>query len=342
MTAILRKALFLIVCLTAMLCLVQCSQVRNVSVRSVEYVPAPPDYKDSAQWYISYRNADADIFYIISTEVGDYYLPNGQMCHFSDTRNDSIRPYLQGEMSGVDVLLSGELNYFSPYYRQCTMQTFTSDSLTAERMPLAMSDVRRAFRHYLDHLNGGRPFILAGFSQGAMHMLQLMKEMDQSVYERMIAAYCIGFVVTPADLLASQNIRPATGADDTGVTICYNSVRDAQTVNLFAGKGRSAFAINPVNWKTDETPATWQTEPTPWKPIAQQTKDTLTVHLDSVTNLLFVDGYSATDYMIPIIGKEGNYHSREIWLYREKLRQNIALRTERFQSNFKRGSNAPQ
>ena len=342
MTAILRKTLILIVALTAMLCLVQCAQVRTVSVSPVGYVPASPDYKDSAQWYINYRNADADIFYIISTEVGDYFLPDGQMCHFYDTRNDSIRPYLQGEMSGVDALLSGELNYYSPYYRQCTMQTFTSDSLAAERMPLAMSDVRRAFRYYLEHLNGGRPFVLAGFSQGAMHMLQLMKEMDQSVYERMIAAYCIGFVVTPEDMRASRNIRPATGADDTGVTICYNSVRDAQAVNLFASKGRSVFAINPVNWQTDETPATWQTEPTPWKPIAQQTKDTLTVHLDSATNLIFVDGYSATDYMIPIIGKEGNYHSREIWLYREKLRQNIAQRTERFLSNFKRGSNASQ
>ena len=38
----------------------------------------------------------------------------------------------------------------------------------------------------------------------------------------------------------------------------------------------------------------------------------------------------ATDYIIPLIGKEGCYHSREIWLYRDQLRDNIALRTARY------------
>ena len=37
-------------------------------------------------------------------------------------------------------------------------------------------------------------------------------------------------------------------------------------------------------------------------------------------------GYTATDYMLPLIGKEGNYHSREIWLYQQQLCANMQLR----------------
>ena len=147
-------------------------------------IPAAPDYQDSTQWYVTNRQAAADVFYIISTETGDYRLPNGEMCHWADTYSDSLRAPLYAEMLGVDTLISGRLNFFSPYYRQCSLQSFQSDSLTAERMPLATDDVRRAFKHYLKHQNGGRPFILAGFSQGAHIMLELLKEMDDHTYQK--------------------------------------------------------------------------------------------------------------------------------------------------------------
>ena len=95
------------------------------------------------------------------------------------------------------------------------------------------------------------------------------------------------------------------------------------------GKG-NAFAINPVNWHTDATPASLVTVPSPLLPPAGQSLDSLSVHLDPATRLLLVDGVTGTDYVLPLIGKEGCYHSREIWFYRNQLRDNIALRTARF------------
>jgi hypothetical protein len=80
-------------------------------------------------------------------------------------------------------------------------------------------------------------------------------------------------------------------------------------------------AINPVNWRTDATPATL---------ISPISPDTVTVTLDTNTLLLTVEGYSHKDYIIPIIGRDGNYHSLEISLYRDCLRRNVALRAERF------------
>lgn len=305
------------------LLLASCRQQR--ATVALEATPTQPNYAEESQWYISDRQAPVDIFYIISTETGDYTC-NGVSCHYADTYNDSIRQPLLGEMVGVDSLFSGKLNFFSPYYRQCSLQSFTSDSLTQARTPLPMSDVSNAFDYYLKHLNGGRPFILAGFSQGAMAVVNLLKGMDSATYSRLVAAYVIGWRVTTDDLAQSHYILPAQDSADLGVTICYNSVRDA-SCTLWP---RSAIAINPVNWRTDSQEATLITEPTPLQPVAAQQKDTLTVHLDTASNLLFVSGYSATDYVLPLIGKEGNYHSREIWLYRDQLRENIQQRVSAF------------
>lgn len=290
------------------------------------YIPAEPNYDEASQWYITDRQGEADIFYVISTETGDYTAADGSLCHYADTYADSLRLPLLSEMEGVDTLLSGRLNFYAPYYRQCSLQSFESDSLARQRLPLALGDVRRAFAHYLKHQNQGRPFVLAGFSQGALIALELMREMDDSTYARMVAAYIIGTNISQAMLDSVPRIRPAQRADDTGVTICYNSVRDA-SCTLWP---RSAVAINPVNWRTDSQEATLITEPTPLQPVATQQKDTLAVHLDTASNLLFVSGYSATDYVLPLIGKEGNYHSREIWLYRDQLRENIQQRVNAF------------
>ena len=289
-------------------------------------IPAEPNYEESSQWYITDRQGDADIFYIISTETGDYPSADGSMCHYADTYADSLRLPMLSEMEGVDTLLSGKLNFYTPYYRQCSLQSFMSDSLASKRMQLPIADVRRSFAYYLKQMNQGRPFILCGFSQGALIALELMREMDDETYRRMVAAYIIGSSISQEMLNDNPRIRPAQQADDTGVTICYNSVHDASC----ALWPRSAVAINPVNWRTDDTEATLMTEPTPLLPVDQQKKDTLKVHLDTASNLLFVSGYTATDYVLPLIGCEGNYHSREIWLYRDQLRENMQQRVSAF------------
>lgn len=47
--------------------------------------------------------------------------------------------------------------------------------------------------------------------------------------------------------------------------------------------------------------------------------------------LLIVEGFTAQDYVLPLLRVEGNYHTREIWLYRDQLRENMALRVSRME-----------
>ena len=309
-----------------------CWSCKSVKKTSTTVVPEAPVYSDTSQWYIVDRQAPVDLFYIVSTETGDYTI-NGLPCHFADTYNDSIRQFLEGEMVGVDKILThpappqpsspegrGNLNFFSPYYRQCTLQSFTSEETMQSRLPLALDDVRKAFAYYLAHFNNNRPFIMAGFSQGAIAVIDLLKQMDSATYSRMVAAYVIGWRITDDDLSQTNHIRPAKDSTDLGVTVCYNSVRDNSCAIPMLSEG-NRMAINPVNWHTDATPATL---------VSPISSDTVTVTLDTSTLLLNVDGYSRTDYVLPLIGREGNYHSLEISLYRHCLRHNVALRAGRF------------
>ena len=55
------------------------------------YIPAEPDYGEASQWYITDRQAEADVFYVISTETGDYPSADGSTCHYADTYADSLR-----------------------------------------------------------------------------------------------------------------------------------------------------------------------------------------------------------------------------------------------------------
>ena len=325
-----KKGIFELFFCCAVLCLFTLCNSKGRQEKSDDgIIPAEPRYSETNQWYITDRQYPADIFYIISTEIGDTMMPDSSVYHLADTYADWARVPMYSEMLGVDTLLSGPLNFYSPYYRQCSLNSFMDDSALEDRFAIAVQDVKNAFQYYLKNMNYGRPFVLVGFSQGAMIMKELLKEMDNVTYHQMIAAYAIGTNITNEELEQCQKIIPASGATDTGVTICYNSVRDVNAVVHGLGDNNKV-AINPVSWKVDEEPAVLITEPSPLLPIDKQKKDTMTVRLDLASNLLLVDGYSATDYILPLIGNEGNYHSREIWLYRDYLRENIGIRTALF------------
>ena len=283
-------------------------------------IPPKPHYDDSSQWYIRDRGCDADLFYIISTETGDH-LRGGDTCHFADTRDDYLRGRMEHEMYAVDSFYSGKLNYYSPYYRQVSMQSWATENMAMVRIPLAIADVVRSWDYYLEHYNQGRPFILAGFSQGAHAMTDILKRMPDSIASRMVAAYAIGYKVTQKDIDECRHIRPTQGATDTGVTICFNSVRSPEC-EIPIVSGGNMISINPVNWRTD-------TVSTPFILYGRKKNDTLTVRCDPARRLLIVDGYQERAVM-SVIGRPGNYHNMELKFYYPYIRQNMADRVAAF------------
>ncbi len=116
-----------------------------------------------------------------------------------------------------------------------------------------LPSVSEAFLYYLEELNEGRPFILAGHSQGSHALLLLMEELfsDPELQKNLVAAYLPGYSVTEQDLIDYPHLRFAAGEDDTGVIISWNTegeyVQGNNPVVL-----SDALVINPLNWKTDD------------------------------------------------------------------------------------------
>ena len=287
-------------------------------------LPPEPDYTDSTQWFIINRGGEADLFYIISTETDDHMMGD-DTCHLADTYDETLRKNMLKEMVAVDSLYSGKLNYFSPYYRQVSMHSWATPDKAFVRLSVALDDVMRSWDYYLKHLNQGRPFIIAGFSQGAAATLDILKGMPDSVFSRLVAAYLIGYKVTQADVDTSKNIKLAQGATDTGVLICFNSIRSPESI-LYISENNVA-CINPVNWHTDSVK-------TPFVLYGRRGNDTLSVWCDTVSHHLIVDGYTK-HRPIPLFGKPGNYHNMELKFYYPYIRQNMADRVAAFMKKKK-------
>ena len=281
-----------------------------------DIMPPAPDYDDASQWYIHNQNGVADIFYVISTETGDH-MEGSDTCHFANTSHPRQRKQMHVEMAAVDSFYTGRLNYYSPYYRQVSMHSLATPKLFPARMARAIEDVKQSWQYYLTHFNQGRPFVLAGYSQGGAAVIALLKEMPDSIAQRMVASFIIGYKVSKEDLDDIKNIRPAKGATDLGVTVCFNSVASPDG-ELEIVSGGNQLCINPLNWRTDTVSASFVYDMPP-------VKDTLTVACDPEHHLLTVKGFKKQD-ILPVIGIPGNYHNYELRFYHPFIRQNIADR----------------
>ena len=294
-----------------------------LSCRERTFIPPAPDYSDPVMWYTRMQDTTstgADIFYVVSTWEADWKDAEGRLCHYADVWKREHRDRMAIEISKVAGYMGPGNNFYSPYYRHMAIDTWVTgdEDLIHERTRLSMDDVKTAFDEFLRVRGPGRPFVIAGFSQGGLAVVELLKHMDDDTYRDLVAAYVLGYKVTPADTLATRHIRAAQGADDLGVTICYNTVKDVKYIQPVVS-GDCVMCINPVNWRTDATPAVLH--------------DTITVSVSPEHHVLVVEGYDGAEYK-PIRGvlNVGDIHSCEPWLYSDQLAGNFALRIKEWRN----------
>ncbi len=312
----------LIICLWLPLLIGACHEDGEPAVAERVYVPVEPDYTDPMMWHVIKNDAEgtgADVFYIPSTWEFDWTTPDGAICHYADPSRADHRADMSIEIEGVAEYMADGNDFYSPFYRHITLDswaTLNEDTISRRYHDVAFQDVKAAFDLYMREHNKGRPFILAGFSQGGKSVVELLKTLDEDTRKRMVAAYVMGYKVTPDDVAAYPFIKAATDSIDTGSVICYNSVSDVKYTKPVVA-APNLMCINPVNWKTDATPAVLD--------------DTITVTLDPHAKVLVVEGYdgSALPNILDILNT-GDYHGAEPWLYSECLRKNFRQRINAF------------
>ncbi len=264
--------------LTASVVLASCTT--HSSSKNLQTSP----WNNASSWYqseIPYDSSKIDVFYMVSTNVISAVDNCGNTVWQSQlTEND--RTVILKEMKYFEKnIFYDNFNFSSPIYRQYTFNSIiclSADSFELVHQKVA-SEVCEAFDYFMENINHGRPFILAGFSQGAMLTLDILKHMTDEQYARMIATYAIGYRLTAEDL-KHPHIKAAQNETDRGVVISFNSTQSIEAAWDVVSKDAAA-CINPINWRTDTTAAYFSYKGTHNKVHIDKTHNTLIVRTDN-------------------------------------------------------------
>ena len=221
------------------------------------------DYSQKTSWYqIPDITKDVDTFYIYATEYIMTSFDEGAP-DYATIDNAEMLLGVKIECRDHASAFADSTNVFVPYYRQSGLR-FAGEihkktgDVDAALSGMPYGDITAALDYYFENCNGGRPFILAGHSQGSSMALLLLRTYFKDhpeYYERMVAAYTIGYSVTKGYLAANPHLKFATGESDTGVIVAWNTEgpgnveTNAHNVVVLP----DTMSINPLNWKLDET-----------------------------------------------------------------------------------------
>ena len=131
--------------------------------------------------------------------------------------------FLRGQASAFNA--AGQV--WAPRYRQATFGAFVTSKPEAQSaLDLAYRDIEVAFAAFLQQVEPGRPIILAGHSQGALHLSRLLRDhvaSDPRVRRRIVAAYVVGWPISVTTDLPRMGLPQCTSADQTGCILSWAS-----------------------------------------------------------------------------------------------------------------------
>ena len=182
----------------------------------------------------------------------------------------------------------------------------------------------------MKNLNHGRPYIIAGFSQGADMVKHLLKY-NKNVNSKMIAAYAIGWNFTEDEVANYPNIKMAQGETDTGVVVSFCSEDpDYNGENIIAPRG--TIGINPINWKTDSAEGDKYDNLGACfvnysGVILNEVPRMCGAYLDKERGTLKVTSVSSIDYPAGLsFLEDGNYHLYDYQFFYRNLQKNVETR----------------
>ncbi|WP_319541240.1 DUF3089 domain-containing protein [uncultured Pseudodesulfovibrio sp.] len=302
---------------------------------SADNTPAAPDYAKRTSWLAQPDTPDThpvDIFWVYPTVLHD------DVHWLMPPSNTRLQKAAANTLTTQASVFTGQANLYAPFYRQMNMAGLSLPQKDVDSLiSYGMDDVFRAFTYYLNNLNQGRPFILAGHSQGSDILLEiLVRHWGQlGVEDRLIAGYIIGWSITTDDLAKNPTLTLCENATQTGCFITYNSVApDRQDVAPTIRPG--SVVTNPLSWKTDGTLA--PAELNIGSVFFNDDGTTTTVHhftsaqaKDSGLVVRPMDLKLVTPDMAKF--PEGVYHFYDYSLFYENLKQNVFDRINAFTTN---------
>ena len=286
------------------------------------------------------QRGNAAIFFVHPTS---YVAKSHWNAPLDDPEADArARIFLRGDASVFNA--AGEI--WAPRYRQATIGAFLTDRADSRAaIDLAYRDVEQAFAAFIAEVPADRPLILAGHSQGSLHLLRLLKDhvAGTPLAKRIVAAYVVGWPVSLEHDISALGLPICARADQAGCIMTYSSFAEpaepAMVLESYArsigfdgtARGGSRIAcVNPLTGSADaDAPAS--ANPGTLIPNAAFTSGTLVAGAVSARCgdyglLLIGDPPKMGNYVLP----GNNYHVYDYALFWLALRQDVARRLKAF------------
>jgi hypothetical protein len=315
-----------------------------------------PDYSKSASWIarpgIPHNAAGwlpdgvartapgkAAVFYIHPTTYLRSDRWNAPLYEPESGSRDEL--FVQSQASAFN----GAGEVWAPRYRQAAYGAFLLKSDDAqEALDLAYADVSAAFDEFLKHVGASQPIILAGHSQGALHLIRLLRDRKAVLKNRLVAAYVAGWPIDISADLPALGV-PACGAPaQTGCVLSWMTFGDPpnpwlileewQKTKGYSGQQRrkaDILCVNPIAG-TQGGAAPQSTNPGTLIPSRDFTTASLArgavgAHCDK--GLLIVDG--DVPALGPFVLPGNNYHVFDYALFWGAIRRDAERRLAAWQ-----------
>ena len=157
-----------------------------------------------------------------------------------------------------------------------------------------------------------------------------MKEFfgDEDLRDRLVAVYALGWRVTEDDVAAFPQIVPASGETDVGSVVSFDCEDGSLTGTIIIPEGVKTLSINPLNWKTDSTPADASLNLGAVMGTGAEPIPGLCGAYIGGRGELVVTGVTPDEYPPGLdVFPEGAYHLYDYMFFFENLRKNVADRT---------------
>lgn len=209
---------------------------------------------------------------------------------------------------------STDRSTFEPFFDVNTAEGVERDRVATA---VAFADVKAAFDYYMKHYNRGRPFVLGGHSQGALHTYSLLRDLTPAQRRKLVAAYPIGISYDPSLV----PIPVCESAEETGCYATWNTNTADAIIKIGGGAWGNYTCVNPISWRTDGAY------------VANSTGglvDGDVVYTDAQCRGLGELVVTANPKLTSMSFGPGNYHILDVNLFYMDIRTNVQARVDRF------------
>ncbi len=293
--------------------------------------PVKPDYSTDAGWLVKPKTITNkfDVFYVYPTVLfndSDWLM---------DTTKPEMRALAMVTINTQAAVFKDNANIYAPMYRQMNLASLSlSDADGAPLQKIVHEDVWRALKHYLKYENKGRPFFLAGHSQGSMIITDLLLDHWGTIgsEDLLVAAYLLGWSMTSDDLATKDSLQMCKDRLQTQCIISYNSMAKGRQ-SVAPTLKKNALAVNPLSWTMDDD-------------FVPAEKNIGSVFFDNKSNPTIYSHFTSAQIvngglivqpkdvvLVTVQGgrfPKGIYHSFDYSLFFENIRANIIERMDSF------------